>query len=396
MNVKKDEKGFSTRSIQPDGMEQDGHGALVPPIYMSSTFVFPSAEAGGARFAGEERGMIYSRLGNPTVDALEHAVAGLEGGEAGLAFGSGMGAISAVLMALVESGDHVLCSDGLYGCTFGFLSMMKRKFRVDFSLADLSDEAAVRKAMRAETKVVYVETPINPTMKLVDLEMVARVAHECGAQVVVDNTFMTPYLQRPLEHGCDVVVHSATKYLGGHGDLIAGVAVGRKAFLDEVRMSTLKDIGAVLSPMDAWLILRGLKTLSLRMERHCENARQVAAFLQGHPKVQRVRFPGLDDFPQGELAAKQMEGPGGMISFEVESLEAGRKVMDHVRVAKLAVSLGETTTLIQHPATMTHSVIPAEVRQGEMGIADGLIRLSVGLEDVEDVIKDLEQALEKI
>ncbi|TCP54644.1 methionine-gamma-lyase [Tumebacillus sp. BK434] len=394
--MKKDEKGFSTRSIHPDGVEKDVYGALVPPLYLSSTFVFPSAEAGGARFAGEEPGMIYSRIANPTVQALETAVAGLEGGEAGLAFGSGMGAISAVLLALVESGDHVLCSDGLYGCTYGFLSLLKRKFKVDFSLADLADEEAVRRAMRPETKVVYVETPINPTMKLVDLEMVARVAHEQGAQVVVDNTFLTPYLQRPLAHGCDVVVHSATKYLGGHGDLIAGVAVGRKAFLDEVRMSTLKDIGAVLSPMDAWLILRGLKTLPLRMERHCENAQQVAAFLQGHPKVKRVRFPGLDDFPQQELAAKQMTGPGGMISFEVESLEAGRTVMDHVQVAKLAVSLGETTTLIQHPATMTHSVIPAEVRQQEMGIADGLIRLSVGLEDVADVIRDLEQALEKI
>ncbi len=387
------QRGFSTRSIRLAGGKEDRYGSLVPPLYMSSTFVFPSAEVGGARFAGTESGMIYSRLGNPTVEALEQAVAELEGGEAALAFGSGMGAISAVLLTLVESGDHILCSNGLYGCTFDFLSLLKRKFGVDFSLAEMSDRRSLAQAIRQETKVVFVESPINPTMKLVDLELVAEVAHARGAKVVVDNTFLTPYLQRPIEFGCDLVVHSATKYLGGHGDLIAGIEVGRKALLDEMRMSALKDFGAVMSPLEAWLILRGLKTLSLRMDRHCASASKVAKFLQGHPKVKRVMFPGLDDFPQQQLREKQMRGPGGMISFEVASLEAGRALLNGVQIAKLAVSLGEATTLIQHPASMTHAVIPAAVRQQEMGISDGLIRLSVGLEDADDLIDDLQQGL---
>jgi methionine-gamma-lyase len=386
---------FETRSIHGMVPNKEAFGSLTPPIYMTSTFVFPSAQEGGARFAGESEGMIYSRLGNPTVDVLERMVADLEAGEAGLAFGSGMGAISAVLIALVESGDHIVCADGLYGCTFGLLSMLKKKFKVDYTIADLSDPEQMRAAMRPETKVVYVETPINPTMKLVDLEMVAQVAHEQGAQLVVDNTFATPYLQQPLKWGADVVVHSATKYLGGHGDLIAGVAVGRKAFLDEVRMSTLKDIGAVMSPMDAWLIVRGLKTLPVRMDRHCENAAKVAAFLAAHPKVTQVYFPGAPAHPQRELVEKQMRAAGGMIAFEVATLEAGRTLLNHVRLAQLAVSLGEATTLIQHPASMTHVVIPAVTRR-EMGIFDGLIRLSVGLEGVDDIIRDLEQALERV
>lgn len=390
------EREFDTRSIHWMEPKREVHGSLTPPLYLSSTFVFPTAEAGEARFAGLEDGMIYSRLGNPTVAVLEQAVADLEQGEAGLAFGSGMGAISAVLIAMVESGDHILCSEGLYGCTYGLLAMLKQKFKVDFSLIDMSDPAKVAAAMRPETKVVYVETPINPTLKLVDLKAVSEIAHAHGAQLVVDNTFLSPALQQPILLGADVVVHSATKYLGGHGDLIAGVAVGRKAFLDEVRMSTLKDIGAVMAPMEAWLILRGLKTLPVRMERHCANAMKVAEYLAGHEKVTRVDYPGLADFPQKELAERQMRGPGGVISFEVATLEAGRKVLNSVRLAQLAVSLGEATTLIQHPASMTHSVVPPEVRREEMGISDGLIRISVGLEAAQDIIADLEQALAEI
>jgi len=386
-------KSFDTRSIHTSTPRDEVYGSLTQPLYLTSTYVFPSAEEGGARFAGESEGMIYSRLGNPTVATLERAMADLEGAEAGLAFGSGMGAISAVLIGLVESGDHIVCSDGLYGCTYGLLSLLKRKFKVEFTICDMSTPEQVRAAMRPETKVVYLETPINPTLKLVDLQMVAAVAHAQGAQVVVDNTFCTPYLQRPLEQGADVVVHSATKYLGGHGDLIAGVAVGRQAFLDELRMSTLKDIGAVMSPLEAWLILRGLKTLSLRMDRHCASALAVAQWLQAHPRVHAVYYPGLDG-QQSELVKRQMQGQGGgMIAFEVESLEAGRQLMDSVRLAQLAVSLGEATTLIQHPASMTHAVIPPEVRRNEMKISDGLVRLSVGLENVADIIADLEQAL---
>jgi methionine-gamma-lyase len=388
--------GFETKSIHAADPRQETFGSLTVPLYMTSTYVFPSAEVGGARFAGEAEGMIYSRIANPTTDVLEKAMAELEGAEAGLAFGSGMGAISAVLIALVKSGDHILCSDGLYGCTYGLLTMLKEKFGVQFDLVDMADMERVRSAMRPETKVVYVETPINPTLKVVDLETLSEIAHAGGAQVVVDNTFMTPYLQQPLKFGADVVVHSATKYLGGHGDLIAGVAVGRKAFMDELRFSTLKDMGAVMAPMEAWLILRGLKTLSLRMERHCENAQKVAGFLAAHPKVKQVYFPGFADHPQAEVIARQMRGAGGMIAFEVETLEGGRTLMNSVRLAQLAVSLGEATTLIQHPASMTHAVVPADVRREEMGIADGLVRLSVGLEHPSDIIADLEQALAKI
>ncbi|KEO85110.1 methionine gamma-lyase [Tumebacillus flagellatus] len=389
-------QGFETKSIHTADPRSEVFGSLTVPLYMTSTYVFPNAETGGARFAGEEPGMIYSRIANPTVEVLEKAMAELEGAEAGLAFGSGMGAISAVLIAMIKSGDHILCSDGLYGCTYGLLTMLKEKFGVQFDLVDMADMERVRAAMRPETKVVYVETPINPTLKVVDLQAVADIAHAGGAQLVVDNTFMTPYLQQPLQHGADVVVHSATKYLGGHGDLIAGVAVGRKAFLDELRFSTLKDIGAVMAPMEAWLILRGIKTLSLRMERHCENAKKVAEFLHQHPKVTNVYFPGDENHPQKDLIARQMRGSGGMIAFEVETLEGGRTLMNSVRLAQLAVSLGEATTLIQHPASMTHAVVPADVRRDEMGIADGLVRLSVGLEHPQDIIADLEQALAKI
>ncbi|MBL0387262.1 methionine gamma-lyase [Tumebacillus sp. ITR2] len=389
-------EGFETKSIHAADPRSEAFGSLTVPLYMTSTYVFPDAETGGARFAGEEQGMIYSRIANPTVDVLEKAMAQLEGAEAGLAFGSGMGAISAVLIAMVKSGDHILCSDGLYGCTYGLLTMLKEKFGVEFDLVDMSDMERVRAMMRPQTKVVYVETPINPTLKVVDLQAVSEIAHAGGAQLVVDNTFMTPYLQQPLKHGADVVVHSATKYLGGHGDLIAGVAVGSKAFLDELRFSTLKDIGAVMAPMEAWLILRGLKTLSLRMERHCENAHKVYTYLANHPKVSKVYFPGAPDHPQQELIARQMRGSSGMIAFEVQTLEAGRTLMNSVRLAQLAVSLGEATTLIQHPASMTHAVVPADVRRDEMGIADGLVRLSVGLEHPDDIIADLEQALAKI
>jgi methionine-gamma-lyase len=390
-----EQQAFATRSIHSTTPREEAYGSLTQPLYLTSTFVFPSAEEGGARFAGESQGMIYSRLGNPTLEPLERTMADLEGAEAGLAFGSGMGAISAVLFALIETGDHILVSEGVYGCTYGLFNLLKKKFKVDFTFVDMSDLAQMEAAMRPETKVVYVETPINPTLKLVDLEAVSRLAHANGAKLVVDNTFLTPYLQQPIKWGADVVVHSATKYLGGHGDLIAGIAVGTQELMDEIRMSTLKDIGAVMSPMDAWLVLRGLKTLSVRMDRHCENAQKVAEFLAAHPKVKNVEYPGLASFSQRELAQKQMKGAGGVISFEVETLEGGRTLMNSVCLAQLAVSLGEATTLIQHPASMTHAVVPAEVRQG-MGIADGLIRLSVGLEGIDDILSDLSQALDRI
>jgi len=395
MNTSQTKKkhGLSTTAIHA-GYESDPlTGSLATPIYQTSTFVFSSVEEGARRFAGEEPGYVYSRLGNPTVQVLEEKVAALEKAEEGLAFASGMAAVSSILMALVKTGDHILGTKGLYGCTYGLLNLMKDRFQVDYTLCDMTNEDAIRENLLPSTKVIYVETPINPTMKLVDLQLVAKVAKEVGAYVVVDNTFMSPYLQRPIEHGCDIVIHSATKYIGGHGDVIAGIAVGPKPILDVIRMTTQKDMGGILAPFDAYLLIRGLKTLGVRMERHSENGERVAEFLQQHPKVAAVYYPGLPQFPQHDLARKQMDGFGGILSFEcIGGLEAGIRLMNHVQLCKRAVSLGDVDSLIQHPASMTHSVIPAEER-AKMGITDGLIRLSVGIEDVEDILDDLDMAL---
>jgi methionine-gamma-lyase len=392
-NQTKRKQGLSTTAIHAGYTVDPQTGSLATPIYQTSTFVFSSAEEGAKRFAGEESGYIYSRLGNPTVHVLEEKVAALEKAEAGLAFASGMAAVSAILMALVRTGDHILGTKGLYGCTYGLLNLMKDRFHVDYSLCDMTDEASIREKLQPSTKVIYIETPINPTMELVDLQLVAKIAKETGAYVVVDNTFMSPYLQRPIEYGCDIVIHSATKYIGGHGDVVAGVAVGPKSIMDAIRMTTQKDIGGILAPFDAYLLIRGLKTLGVRMERHCENGQKVAEFLHHHPKVAAVYYPGLPNFPQHELACRQMDGFGGILSFELKGgLESGIRLMNNVQLCKRAVSLGDVDSLIQHPASMTHSVIPAEER-AKMGITDGLIRLSVGIEDVEDILDDLDTAL---
>ena len=385
-------RGLQTRLVHLQNEER--YDSIVPPIFQTSTFVFDSAEQGGRRFAGEESGYIYSRLGNPTVRFLEEAVAELEGGEEGLVFASGMAAISAILIGLVKTGDHVLVSRGVYGCTYGLLSMLQSKFGVDYTFADLGDEASIRKAMRKNTRVIYVETPVNPTMELVDLAACAKVAHEVNADVVVDNTFATPVLQRPLELGADFVIHSATKYLGGHGDVILGVAVGKASAMAEIRLTTQKDIGGIAGPFDAWLVLRGMKTLGLRMQQHSLAATEIARRLAEHPAVQQVFFPGLADFPQKSLYERQMSGPGGVVGFILNGgLDAGIQFMNRLRLCKRAVSLGEVHTLVQHPASMTHSPIPPEVRK-EMGIDDGLIRFAAGIEDVEDIWADLEQALQ--
>lgn len=385
--------GLSTTAIHAGIQLDPVTGALATPIYQTSTFTFPTIEEGARRFAGEADGFIYSRLGNPTVAVLEQKIAALEKTEAGLAFASGMAAVSAVVMGLVKTGDHILCSKGLYGCTFGFLNMLQEKYNVSYSLCDMSTEEKLAEGIRPNTKVIYVETPINPTMELVDLSLVAKWAKKIGAYTVVDNTFLSPYLQRPIEQGCDVVIHSATKYIGGHGDVIAGVAAGPKAIMDEIRMTTQKDIGGILSPFDAYLLIRGLKTLAVRLDRHCENSQKVAEYLERHPRVGRVYYPGLPSFPQHELAKRQMDNFGGLISFELKGgMVEAIQMMNKVELCKRAVSLGDVDSLIQHPASMTHSVVPKEERE-KMGITDGLIRLSVGIEDVEDIIYDLEQAL---
>lgn len=384
---------FETKQIHAGYEAKDHSDSLATPLYQTSTFCFPDAETGENRFAGADSGYVYSRLGNPTVKVLEERIAVLENGERGLAFGSGMAAVSAVLIGLTKTGDHILCSEGIYGCTFGLLQMMKEKYEIDHDLIPMDSEENLLANIREETKVIYIETPINPTMRLVDLALVAKVANERGITVVVDNTFSTPYLQRPLELGCDVVLHSATKYIGGHGDVIAGLVVGKQALLDELAMTTQKDIGGIMAPFDAWLLLRGLKTLSLRMERHCENANKIALLLKDHPAVEQVIYPGDREHPHYHIAEKQMSMYGGLISFTVKGgKKEAQQLMNSLRMIKIAVSLGDAETLIQHPATMTHSVVPSESRE-KMGITDNMLRLSVGLEAWQDIWSDLELAL---
>ncbi|MGM9987867.1 MAG: methionine gamma-lyase [Bacillaceae bacterium] len=366
------------------------HRSLVPPMYQTSTFVFDSAEDGERLFAGEQEGYIYSRLANPTTQILERKIAHLEGGEAGLAFASGMAAVSAVLLTLTKSNDHILCSQGIYGCTFGLLKLMEKKYGITHDFNMLVDEQEIIAAIRPETKVIYLETPINPTMHVIDLQLVSSLAKERGITVVVDNTFLSPYLQQPILHGCDVVVHSATKYICGHGDVVAGLVVGKQDFITEMARTTQKDVGGILSPFDAWLLIRGLKTLHVRMDRHCENAQKIAAKLNEHPAIENVYYPG---YQRREIVEKQMRNSGGIISFEIKGdKQSAQQILNRLHVIKLAVSLGDAETLIQHPATMTHSSIPKEDRE-QMGITDTLIRLSVGLENWQDIWDDLAQAL---
>ncbi|MGR3461528.1 MAG: methionine gamma-lyase [Roseovarius sp.] len=389
-------QGFATRAIHLGYDPLDHEGALTPPLHLTSTFAFESAEAGGELFAGERAGHVYSRISNPTLDLLERRAASLEGAEAGLALASGMGAITAVLWTLLAPGDEVIVDKTLYGCTFAFMHHGLRKFGITVTHVDMTEPENLRAAMSDRTRVVYFETPANPNMRLVDIEAVAAIAHEGGAQVVVDNTYATPYLTRPIALGADLVVHSATKYLGGHGDLVAGLVVGRAEAVGEIRLVGMKDMtGAVMAPFNAMLVMRGLKTLSLRMERHCASARVVAAWLEGHPEVAAVHYPGLESFGQYTLACRQMALPGAMIAFELTGgLEAGRRMMNGLRMIARAVSLGDAETLIQHPASMTHSTYSPEERAAH-GIGDGLIRLSVGLEDVADILDDLDGALSR-
>ena len=389
------EQRFETKTIHDGYDSKSHHNSLASPIYQTSTFTFETAEAGERRFAGEEPGYIYSRLGNPTVRMLEERIASLENAEGGLAFGSGMAAVSAVLMYLVKSGDHILCSEGVYGCTFGLLKMLEEKFAIEHDLLPLDSLEQIQQAIRPNTTVIYIETPINPTLKLIDLEMISSVAKEKGITVVVDNTFSTPYLQRPLEFGCDIVLHSATKYIGGHGDVVAGLVVSDKNTITAIAKSTQKDIGGILSPFDAWLLLRGLKTLPIRMDRHCSNAHNIVQKLIEHPSVTNVMYPGREQSPSYPIAQKQMKSPGGLISFELNGgKQEAQNFMNRLGMIKIAVSLGDAETLIQHPATMTHAVVPEEERK-RMGISESLIRLSIGLEAWEDIWGDIEQALEK-
>ena len=389
--------GLGTTAIHA-GTLKNLYGTLAMPIYQTSTFIFDSAEQGGRRFALEEAGYIYTRLGNPTTTTLENKIAALEEGEAGIAMSSGMGAISSTLWTVLKAGDHVVTDKTLYGCTFALMNHGLTRFGVEVTFVDTSNLEEVKNAMKENTRVVYLETPANPNLKIVDLEGVCKVAHtNPNTLVIVDNTFATPYMQKPLKLGVDIVVHSATKYLNGHGDVIAGLVVTKQELADQIRFVGLKDMtGAVLGPQEAYYIIRGLKTFEIRMERHCKNARTIVDFLNKHPKVEKVYYPGLETHPDYEIAKKQMKDFGAMISFELKGgFEAGKTLLNNLKLCSLAVSLGDTETLIQHPASMTHSPYTKEERE-VAGITDGLVRLSVGLENVEDIIADLEYGLEKI
>jgi len=392
--TKNPRQGFSTRAIHHAYDPYAGHGSLNPPLYLSSTYTFPTVEDGAARFAGEQAGYVYSRVGNPTTNLLEQRIADLEGGEAALVTASGMGATTSLLWTLLKPGDEVIADKTLYGCTFGFFNHGLAKFGVKITHIDLTEPANLEAAINASTRIVFFESPANPNMRLVDIAAIVAIARRHDAKVVVDNTYCTPYLQRPIELGADYVVHSATKYLGGHGDLIAGAIVGPKESLDQVRFYGLKDMtGAVLSAQDAFLVLRGIKTLALRMHRHSENAQGIARFLAAHDKVEVCHYPGLASFPQLELAQRQMKLPGGMVAFELKGgIEAGRRFMNALRLVTRAVSLGDAESLAQHPASMTHSFYTPEERKEHL-IGEGLVRISAGLEDLPDLLADIEQAL---
>lgn len=374
---------FSTKAIHAGQEPDPTTGAVIVPIYQTSTYVQESF--------GNHRGFEYARTQNPTRLALEKNIAALEGGVAGHCFASGMAAIDTTLK-LLRSGDHVIVSANTYGGTYRLFERVLRNFGLDFSYVDTTETANVAAAWRDETKMVFLETPTNPVMAIADLEGIARLVRERGGRLAVDNTFMSPYLLRPIEWGADIVIHSTTKYLNGHSDSVGGVVVTTRDE-DAAQIGFLQNaVGAILSPFDSFLITRGIKTLAVRMREHDRNGRQVADFLASHPQVSHVHYPGLPSHPQHERAARLMDGFGGMIAFETGSLAAARRVLDNVKLCALAESLGGVETLISHPATMTHASVP-EAQRTQLGITDGLVRISVGIEDVEDIIADLDQAL---
>ena len=397
MTIRNAPEGFATRAIHFGYDPLDYHGALNPPVFLTSTYAFDRTDTGSNRFTGEEQGYIYGRVGNPTTSILEARLAVLEEGEAALATSSGMGAITSVMWSLLKAGDEVLADKTLYGCTFSLLHHHLTRFGVTTHFVDMTDPANVAGAIGPKTRLVVTETPSNPNMRVVDIAAIAEITRRHDALFIVDNTYCTPYLQRPLTLGADIVVHSATKYLGGHGDLLAGAVVSRKDLVDQFRFVGIKEMnGACISAFDAFLILRGLKTLTLRMDRHCATALKLAHDLQAHPLVGQVFYPGLEDNPQHALAARQMKAFGGMIAMELKGgLAAGKAFMDAASLVTRAVSLGDAETLVQHPASMTHSTYTPEERAAH-GFTDGLIRLSVGLEDYDDLRGDILQALDRI
>lgn len=388
------ELGFATRAIHVGYDPLDAQGALTPPVHMTSTYVFESVEQGAEVFAGTRDGYIYGRTKNPTQTILEDRIASLEGAEAALAVGSGMGAISALAWTLLAAGGHVVIDRVLYGNTFALFTKGLTRFGVNVSIADFTRPETVADAIGRDTRLVFFETPANPNLRVIDIEAIAALARGVDVLTVVDSTFATPALQRPIEYGADIVVHSATKYLGGHGDLLAGVVAGPADIIKEIRLKGLRYLtGATLAPLSAFLILRGLKTLQLRMAQHSRSALAVAEMLTAHPAVAAVHYPGLEDFPQAAIVARQMSAGSGLVAFELKGgIGAGRAFVNALELAACAVSLGDAETLVEHPASMTHSTYSPQER-AEHGISDGLIRMSVGLENTEDILTDVAQAL---
>lgn len=389
-------KFIETQAIHAGRINDEQFGSLATPLYQTSTFIFENAQQGANRFAGEEEGFIYSRLGNPTTRQLEQRVAAMEGAEDAAATATGMGAVSASLLANLSAGDHLIASKAVYGCSYALMAHQLTRWGIEVTFVDMTEPENVTKAIKPNTKVIYLETPINPNMVVLDLQAIIAIAKQHDIISIVDNTFLTPVLQKPISLGADIVLHSATKFLNGHGDVVAGIVCGSAEMIGMIKMTVLKDIGATISPHDAWLITRGLKTLAVRMERHCQNAQRVAEFLASHSMVEEVYYPGLKSHQGYKFIGNQMAAAGGVIAFELKGdLDEGAAFINRMKLFSIAVSLGDAESLIQHPASMTHSPYSQEERL-EAGISDTLIRISVGLENAEDLITDLTQSLEQV
>ena len=389
------EKSFSTLAVHAGEDLTENHGAVSVPVYNASVFAFSDADEGAAIHNYQKEGYFYGRLGNPTQNALEKAVAELENGEDAYALASGMAAVSAAILSNVKTGDHIVAPDSMYSTTTLFLREIEERFGIETSFVDATNAENYACAIKENTKLFWLETPSNPLLKISDIQAITKIARSKNIITAIDNTFATPFNQRPLEFGVDLIIHSATKYFGGHSDLTAGLIVGKREFVDRARHTIGKLYGGNIAPQVAWLVLRGIKTLALRMERHNQNAYAIAHMLANHPKVTNVFYPGLTNHQNHEIAKKQMKNFGGMIAFDVGSIAAGKSLVNNVEICTLATSLGGAETIIQHSASMTHAVLSSEERL-KAGVTDGLIRLSVGIEDENDLIADLENALDKI
>jgi len=389
----RNELNIDTNLIHKVRKRKANPGPVVDSITPAVAYKFPSCETAGAVVSGEKEGIYYGRYGNPTLLSLEEKISYLEGGEAALGVSSGMAAISIALMAFLKQGDHVIVTKDIYGGTYKFLTSIAARYGIEYDFVDCKNTNEIHKNIKNNTKAIFIETPSNPLLTILDINVISKISSYYNISLIIDNTFMSPYLQTPIELGADVVVHSATKYLNGHGDVIAGFIISKATNINYMKENLMGNLGQVLSAWDAYLILRGLKTLGIRMMRHCQNALKVAEFLETHSQVKKVYYPGLPSHPQYELAQTQMRGMGGIVSFELEGgKEASKKFVNALQLIIISFSLGDPETLIQHPASMTHSSIPLEERE-RFGVKDDLIRMSLGLEDPQDLINDLNKAL---